>query len=170
MRVNSLGYRSSVNDPLCFKIMLVSVKLVSGVMWCFFYSHRHGEAPSEEQTKTFIEVCDSFIRMNPLHKIGNCGNRWWFLETRAVQALRLSWIKLNWILWIVESSIIDDSDLSFSFIGVHCTHGFNRTGFLIVSYLVEKLDWRYSTVTPWLCDPFDERLPLLRDHRELVLK
>ena len=26
-------------------------------------------------------------------------------------------------------------------IGVHCTHGFNRTGFLIVSYLVEKLDW-----------------------------
>lgn len=26
-------------------------------------------------------------------------------------------------------------------IGVHCTHGFNRTGFLIVSYLVEKLSW-----------------------------
>ncbi|CAH1784913.1 unnamed protein product [Owenia fusiformis] len=26
-------------------------------------------------------------------------------------------------------------------IGIHCTHGFNRTGFLIVAYLVEKLDW-----------------------------
>lgn len=26
-------------------------------------------------------------------------------------------------------------------IGVHCTHGFNRTGFLIVSYLVEKYDY-----------------------------
>uniref|UniRef100_H2ZH28 mRNA-capping enzyme n=1 Tax=Ciona savignyi TaxID=51511 RepID=H2ZH28_CIOSA len=26
-------------------------------------------------------------------------------------------------------------------IGVHCTHGYNRTGFLICSYLVEKLDW-----------------------------
>ncbi|CAL8316099.1 unnamed protein product [Boreogadus saida] len=26
-------------------------------------------------------------------------------------------------------------------IGVHCTHGFNRTGFLICAYLVEKLDW-----------------------------
>lgn len=26
-------------------------------------------------------------------------------------------------------------------IGVHCTHGFNRTGFLIVSFLVEKLSW-----------------------------
>ncbi|XP_058248641.1 mRNA-capping enzyme isoform X2 [Hemibagrus wyckioides] len=26
-------------------------------------------------------------------------------------------------------------------IGVHCTHGFNRTGFLICSYLVEKMDW-----------------------------
>lgn len=25
-------------------------------------------------------------------------------------------------------------------IAVHCTHGFNRTGFLIVSYLVEKMD------------------------------
>ncbi|GLG96084.1 Probable tyrosine-protein phosphatase F54C8.4 [Gryllus bimaculatus] len=25
-------------------------------------------------------------------------------------------------------------------IGVHCTHGFNRTGFLIISYLVEKMD------------------------------
>ncbi|XP_022160011.1 mRNA-capping enzyme-like isoform X1 [Myzus persicae] len=27
------------------------------------------------------------------------------------------------------------------FIGVHCTHGFNRTGFLIVSYLVEVLNY-----------------------------
>ncbi|KAM9704186.1 mRNA-capping enzyme [Menidia menidia] len=26
-------------------------------------------------------------------------------------------------------------------IGVHCTHGFNRTGFLISAYLVEKMDW-----------------------------
>lgn len=26
-------------------------------------------------------------------------------------------------------------------IAVHCTHGFNRTGFLIVAYLVEKLDF-----------------------------
>ncbi|XP_070533802.1 mRNA-capping enzyme-like isoform X2 [Ptychodera flava] len=26
-------------------------------------------------------------------------------------------------------------------IGVHCTHGFNRTGFLIAAYLVEKFDW-----------------------------
>lgn len=25
-------------------------------------------------------------------------------------------------------------------IGVHCTHGFNRTGFLLVSYMVEQLD------------------------------
>uniref|UniRef100_A0A1A7YAA3 mRNA-capping enzyme n=1 Tax=Iconisemion striatum TaxID=60296 RepID=A0A1A7YAA3_9TELE len=26
-------------------------------------------------------------------------------------------------------------------IGVHCTHGFNRTGFLICAYLVDKMDW-----------------------------
>ncbi|XP_041109642.1 mRNA-capping enzyme isoform X1 [Polyodon spathula] len=25
--------------------------------------------------------------------------------------------------------------------GVHCTHGFNRTGFLICAYLIEKMDW-----------------------------
>ncbi|XP_005362421.1 mRNA-capping enzyme [Microtus ochrogaster] len=28
-------------------------------------------------------------------------------------------------------------------IGVHCTHGFNRTGFLICAFLVEKMDWRF---------------------------
>lgn len=26
------------------------------------------------------------------------------------------------------------------YVGVHCTHGFNRTGFLIVSYMVERMD------------------------------
>jgi mRNA-capping enzyme len=26
-------------------------------------------------------------------------------------------------------------------IAVHCTHGFNRTGFLIVSYMVQKMDF-----------------------------
>ncbi|KAI6660371.1 mRNA-capping enzyme-like [Oopsacas minuta] len=29
-------------------------------------------------------------------------------------------------------------------VGVHCTHGFNRTGFLIVSYLVQEEDWGLS--------------------------
>nr|CAB3265660.1 mRNA-capping enzyme-like [Phallusia mammillata] len=28
-----------------------------------------------------------------------------------------------------------------SIIGIHCTHGYNRTGFLVCAYLVEKLDW-----------------------------
>lgn len=32
----------------------------------------------------------------------------------------------------------------YSYIGVHCTHGYNRTGFLIISYLVEIEDWRYD--------------------------
>lgn len=26
------------------------------------------------------------------------------------------------------------------FIGVHCTHGFNRTGFLLAAYMVEVMD------------------------------
>lgn len=50
----------------------------------------HGETPSEEQTRTFVQVCRNFIAQNPLE-----------------------------------------------IIGVHCTHGFNRSGFLIISYLVE---------------------------------
>lgn len=54
----------------------------------------HGEAPSKDQTQTFMQVCDHFIRQHPLEVIG-----------------------------------------------IHCTHGFNRSGFLIISYLVEKLDW-----------------------------
>lgn len=28
-----------------------------------------------------------------------------------------------------------------SIVGVHCTHGFNRTGFLICAYLIEKLNF-----------------------------
>jgi len=32
-------------------------------------------------------------------------------------------------------------------IGVHCTHGFNRSGFMIVSYLVQNLDWNPEDAT-----------------------
>ncbi|XP_037030418.1 mRNA-capping enzyme [Bradysia coprophila] len=53
----------------------------------------HGEAPSHDQTQSFIELVDQFITDNPLDMVG-----------------------------------------------VHCTHGFNRTGFLIVSYMVERMD------------------------------
>lgn len=54
----------------------------------------HGETPSLDQTREFIEVVEEFTSKNPL----DC-------------------------------------------IAVHCTHGFNRTGFLIVSYLVERHDY-----------------------------
>lgn len=53
----------------------------------------HGETPSVEQTRSFIEIVDNFINNRP-----------------------------------------------FDLVAVHCTHGFNRTGFLIVSYMVERLD------------------------------
>lgn len=53
----------------------------------------HGEAPSHDQTQSFIELVDQFITDNPLDVIG-----------------------------------------------VHCTHGFNRTGFLIAAYMVERMD------------------------------
>lgn len=53
----------------------------------------HGEAPSIEQTRSFIEIVDEFMADHPLDAIG-----------------------------------------------VHCTHGFNRTGFLTVAYMVERMD------------------------------
>ncbi|XP_058126525.1 mRNA-capping enzyme [Anopheles ziemanni] len=53
----------------------------------------HGETPSREQAKAFIEIVEEFIEQHPVDAVG-----------------------------------------------VHCTHGFNRTGFLIVSYMVEKMD------------------------------
>ena len=31
--------------------------------------------------------------------------------------------------------------LSDSLIGVHCTHGLNRTGYMICRYLIQKLKW-----------------------------
>lgn len=39
--------------------------------------------------------------------------------------------------------LVDEFNAShpLEIIGVHCTHGFNRTGFLICSYLVEKFDY-----------------------------
>ncbi|CAK1549641.1 unnamed protein product [Leptosia nina] len=39
----------------------------------------------------------------------------------------------------VVSNFIAQNPLSV--VGVHCTHGFNRTGFLLTSYMVEQLDW-----------------------------
>lgn len=61
-----------------------------GCKYVKLHCRGHGETPSVEMTKAFVETCKRFISYNPLE-----------------------------------------------IIGVHCTHGFNRTGFLIVSYLVE---------------------------------
>lgn len=38
---------------------------------------------------------------------------------------------------IVDNFIMDHP---LEKVAIHCTHGFNRTGFLIVSYLVERMD------------------------------
>ena len=53
----------------------------------------HGETPTDAQVKTFIKICNDFVKDHP-----------------------------------------DD------LIAVHCTHGFNRTGFLIAAYCVEEHD------------------------------
>ncbi|XP_017487302.1 PREDICTED: mRNA-capping enzyme isoform X1 [Rhagoletis zephyria] len=43
--------------------------------------------------------------------------------------------------------IVDNfiNERPFDIVAVHCTHGFNRTGFLIASYLVERLDYSIET-------------------------
>ena len=46
----------------------------------------------------------------------------------------------NWSMFVKLLAI--DYALFLSCLGVHCTHGFNRTGFLICAFLVEKMDWR----------------------------
>lgn len=61
-----------------------------GVNYLKLQCRGHAECPPEEQTRTFIQVCENFFTKHP-QKI----------------------------------------------VGVHCTHGFNRTGFLICAYLVE---------------------------------
>lgn len=48
-----------------------------------------------------------------------------------------------------ELGLDDSSKSSQPFIAVHCHYGFNRTGFFIISYLVEKLNWQ-------LADAIDE--------------
>lgn len=65
-----------------------------GVQYIKLCCRGHGETPTIEQTRSFIEFVHNFTNEQP-----------------------------------------------FDLIGVHCTHGFNRTGFLIISYLIERLDF-----------------------------
>jgi len=42
------------------------------------------------------------------------------------------------LFWAVDKILSDKKD---ALIGVHCTHGVNRTGYLICRYLIEKMEW-----------------------------
>ena len=41
----------------------------------------------------------------------------------------------------VNVKLIEYFKILDALIGVHCTHGVNRTGYLICRYLIEKMDW-----------------------------
>ena len=43
--------------------------------------------------------------------------------------------------WAVDEMISRKKD---ALIGVHCTHGVNRSGYLICRYLIEKMNWEPS--------------------------
>ena len=51
-------------------------------------------------------------------------------------------LSIQFIIYQIISLNFTFSASIFPSVGVHCTHGFNRTGFLIIAYLVEKDDWR----------------------------
>jgi len=36
-------------------------------------------------------------------------------------------------------------------VGVHCTHGYNRTGFLISAYFIEEEDWSLEQAVMTFC-------------------
>jgi mRNA-capping enzyme len=65
-----------------------------GIKYVKINCRGHGETPSPETTKLFMNVVETYIRQHPLDVVG-----------------------------------------------VHCTHGYNRTGFLICAYMVEMLDY-----------------------------
>ena len=48
-------------------IINVIIKVFVIFQFPFF---RHGETPSDEQVNAFVEICDAFIRKNPLEIIG----------------------------------------------------------------------------------------------------
>lgn len=75
-----------------------------------------------------------------------------FYDRSIVEAMDCKYVKLNCkghgetpkkeavdTFVILCRSFIEKNPLQM--IAVHCTHGFNRTGYLIVSYLVQVLDW-----------------------------
>ena len=41
--------------------------------------------------------------------------------------------------FLVHRQYISQNPLDI--VGVHCTHGFNRTGFLISAFMIEEHDW-----------------------------
>ncbi|VDP95303.1 unnamed protein product [Echinostoma caproni] len=65
-----------------------------------------------------------------------------FYNRREVSDMNCKYLKIE----LVHSSSrfpLFDSILLYlcPLIGVHCTHGFNRTGFMIIAYLVEELNY-----------------------------
>lgn len=43
-----------------------------------FVSFSRDETPTAEQTQAFVNVCETFIRRNPLHAIGKLSSRLYF--------------------------------------------------------------------------------------------
>lgn len=77
-------------------------------------------------TKRFYDRRDIETRDSQYHKLQCRGHG----ETPSPE-------QTSSFIEIVDNFIADNP---LAVIGIHCTHGFNRTGFLIVSYMVEKMD------------------------------
>ena len=52
-------------------VLQIIINVILKVFVIFLFPFfRHGETPSDEQVNAFVEICDAFIRKNPLEIIG----------------------------------------------------------------------------------------------------
>lgn len=56
---------------------------------------------------------------------------------------------VNLFIRVINSFIKKNST---DLIGVHCTHGYNRTGFLLCAYMIEELDYATNTAIEIFAD------------------
>ena len=105
----------SCNAQLADFIQFSFATITCHLLQIFFFIARYGAAPNTEQVKEFQTLCARFFKDHPEDIVGKG-----------------------------QAEIMEMDSFSPSLPpspGVHCTHGFNRTGFLIVTYLIDVECW-----------------------------
>lgn len=82
--------------------------------------------PTPLQVDEFVAVCSEYLEKNPDSYIGTSG----LLSSAIAFGILLT---------------THEKDGGVCCIGVHCTHGFNRTGYMICSYLYQYVGFAMDT-------------------------